>query len=57
LAKTIETIKGIEGNTWRILMERWTNQSTVGTKAVAPNRVVTHGQKLKFGNLDFVMHH
>jgi glyoxylase-like metal-dependent hydrolase (beta-lactamase superfamily II) len=57
LAKTIETIKGIEGNSWRILMERWTNQSTVGTKAVAPNRVVTHGQKLKFGNLDFVMHH
>ena len=57
LAKTIETIKGIEGNSWRILMERWTNQSTVGTKAVAPNRVVMHGQKLKFGNLDFVMHH
>jgi glyoxylase-like metal-dependent hydrolase (beta-lactamase superfamily II) len=57
LAKTIETIKGMEGNTWRILMERWTNQSTVGTKTVAPNRVVTHGQKLKFGDLDFVMHH
>jgi glyoxylase-like metal-dependent hydrolase (beta-lactamase superfamily II) len=38
-------------------MERWTNQSTVGTKTVAPNRVVTHGQKLKFGDLDFVMHH
>ncbi len=57
LAKTIETIKGIEGNTWRILMERWTNQSTAGTKTVAPNRVVTHGQKIKIGNIDFVMHH
>ena len=57
LAKTIETIKGMEGNTWRILMERWTNQSTVGTKTVAPNSAVTHGQKLKFGDLDFVMHH
>jgi glyoxylase-like metal-dependent hydrolase (beta-lactamase superfamily II) len=57
LAKTIETIKGMEGNTWRLLMERWTNQSSAGTKTVAPNRVVTNGQKLSFGDVDFVMHH
>jgi glyoxylase-like metal-dependent hydrolase (beta-lactamase superfamily II) len=57
LAKTIETIKGNEGNTWRVLMERWTNQSTVGTKTVAPNKAVTHGQKFKFGDVDLVMHH
>ena len=57
LAKTQETIKGIEGNTWRVLMERWTNQSSAGTKAVPPNKVVTHGQKFKFGDVDLVMHH
>ncbi len=57
LAKTIETIKGNEGNTWRVLMERWTNQSTAGTKTVAPNKAVTHGQKFKFGDVDLVMHH
>ncbi|MEN9996053.1 MAG: hypothetical protein RL462_829 [Pseudomonadota bacterium] len=57
LAKTQETIKGIEGNTWRILMERWTNQSSAGTKAVPPNKLVTHGQKFKFGDVDLVMHH
>ena len=57
LAKTIETIKGNEGNTWRVLMERWTNQSTVGTKTVAPNTVVKHGQTIKIGDVDFVMHH
>jgi glyoxylase-like metal-dependent hydrolase (beta-lactamase superfamily II) len=57
LAKTIETIKGIEGNTWRLLMERWTNQSSAGTKSVAPTHVVTHGQKFKFGDVDLVLHH
>jgi hypothetical protein len=36
----MEQIKGVEGNLWRSLMERWTNQATMGTKVVAPNRVV-----------------
>ena len=57
LAKTQETIKGMEGNAWRLLMERWTNQSTAGTKVFAPNQVVTSGQEIKIGGVDFAMHH
>ena len=29
-------IEGFEGNSWRTLMEKWTNQSTVGTMIVRP---------------------
>ena len=57
LAKTQETIKGIQGNSWRVLMESWTQQSTAGTKVVPPNKTVEHGQKLSFGEIDLVMHH
>ena len=57
LPHTIEMIKGSEGSAWRSLMERWTNQSTVGTEIVAPNRSVAHGQRLRIGGLTFVMHH
>jgi len=57
LPETITTIQGVEGATWRSLMERWTNQSTAGTKAVAPNRAVTAGQRIVIGDVTFVMHH
>ena len=56
LPKTIEQIKGIEGNAWRTLMERWTNQSTAGTQTVAPNRPVEHGQRMQFGDVELRMH-
>ncbi len=56
LPQTIEQIRGIEGNAWRNLMERWTNQSTAGTRVVAPNRSVSPGQTLRIGDVDFVMH-
>ena len=57
LAATRKTIEGYEGNVWRTLMEKWTNQSTSGTEVVAPNRTVESGQVLKFGDVSFKMHH
>ena len=57
LAHTAEQIRGAEGHLWRSLMERWTNQSTAGTRVVAPNRVVQHGQTLQFGDTTLRMHH
>jgi glyoxylase-like metal-dependent hydrolase (beta-lactamase superfamily II) len=56
LPHTIEQIKGIEGNSWRTLMERWTNQSTAGTRVVAPNHSVAHGQRLTMGDVEFRLH-
>ncbi|HAJ11511.1 MAG TPA: MBL fold metallo-hydrolase [Comamonadaceae bacterium] len=57
LAHTREQIAGHEGNLWRSLMERWTNQATLGTRVVAPNQTVTHGQTLTFGDVTLRMHH
>lgn len=57
LAKTQQMIRGIEGSAWLTMMERWTNQSSAGTKAIAPNRVVTHGQQLQFGDVTLKLHY
>ena len=38
------------------MMERWTNQATLGTQVVAPNRTVEHGQTLQFGDITLKMH-
>lgn len=57
LASTQERIRGAEGNAWRSLLERWTNQSTAGTQIVAPNRVVRHGEEIRIGDVTFRMHH
>jgi hypothetical protein len=51
LAHTREQIAGHEGNLWRSLMERWTNQATLGTKVVAPNQTVEHGQVFDYGDV------
>lgn len=56
LAHTTAQIKGHEGNLWRSLMERWTNQATMGTRVVAPNAVVQHGQVFRFGDVTLKMH-
>jgi glyoxylase-like metal-dependent hydrolase (beta-lactamase superfamily II) len=56
LPRTIEQIKGVEGHAWRTLMERWTNQSTAGTRVVAPNRSVEHGQRFTFGDVELRLH-
>ena len=57
LQGTIDVVKGAEGNLWRSLMERWTNQSTSGTQVVAPNTAVRHGQTFQFGDVTLRMHH
>jgi glyoxylase-like metal-dependent hydrolase (beta-lactamase superfamily II) len=57
LPHTIEQIRGVEGNLWRSLMERWTNQATAGTKVVPPNRPAAHGQAMKFGDVTLRLHH
>jgi len=57
LPSTIEKLKGAEGNLWRSLMERWTNQSTLGTQVVLPNTAVRHGQVIQIGDVSFRMHH
>jgi glyoxylase-like metal-dependent hydrolase (beta-lactamase superfamily II) len=57
LPSTLEKLKGAEGALWRSLMERWTNQSTLGTQVVLPNTTVKHGQSLQFGDITLRMHH
>ena len=57
LAHTMEQIKGHEGNLWRSLMERWTNQATMGTQVVAPNQAVQHGQVFDYGDVQIRLHH
>lgn len=57
LAFTREQITGHEGNLWRSLMERWTNQATLGTQVVAPNKVVEHGQVFDYGDVQIKLHH
>jgi glyoxylase-like metal-dependent hydrolase (beta-lactamase superfamily II) len=57
LPHTIEQIRGVEGNLWRNLMERWTNQATAGTQVVPPNREAMPGQVLKFGDVTLKLHH
>ena len=57
LASSIAKLKGAEANLWRGLMERWTNQSTIGTQVVIPNTAVQHGQVIHFGDVSLRMHH
>ena len=56
LAHTRDQIAGHEGNLWRSLMERWTNQATLGTKVFAPNKVVENGQIFDYGDVQLKMH-
>lgn len=53
---TTAQINGHEGNLWRSLMERWTNQSTMGTQVTPPNQRTTHGQEFRFGDVTLKMH-
>jgi glyoxylase-like metal-dependent hydrolase (beta-lactamase superfamily II) len=54
---SLEQIKGVEGNAWRNLMERWTNQGTVGTKVIPPTHPVKHGDVFKYGDVTIKIHH
>jgi glyoxylase-like metal-dependent hydrolase (beta-lactamase superfamily II) len=57
LPHTMEQIRGVEGSTWRTMMERWTNQATLGTQVVAPNQATEHGKTYQFGDVTLRMHH
>ena len=57
LPHTREQILGAEGNAWRGMMERWTNQATLGTKIVAPNTDVRPGQVFDYGDVQLRLHH
>lgn len=57
LAHTRAQIEGAEGSAWRSMMERWTQGATLGTKVVAPNRTVAHGQTFDFGDTRLRLHH
>lgn len=54
---TMAEIRGMQGNLWRTLMEQWTNQATLGTRVVPPNRPLDHGNELKFGDVTLRVHH
>ena len=56
LQANIDKLKGTEGNLWRSLMERWTNQATMGTQVVIPNRATEHGRTFQFGDVTLKMH-
>ena len=57
LQGTIDKLQGSEANLWRGLMERWTNQSTLGTELVLPNTPVRHGQVFTYGDVSLRLHH
>jgi len=56
LPENIERIKGLEGRLWLGLIERWTNQATIGTQIIPPNTAVQPGQVLDFGDTRLRMH-
>ena len=54
---SINQIKGIEGNAWRNLMERWTNQATAGTKVIPPTHIAKQGDIFNYGDVRIKIHH
>jgi glyoxylase-like metal-dependent hydrolase (beta-lactamase superfamily II) len=54
---TRREIEGVQGDLWRSLMERWTEGATLGTRVVAPNREMNHGDEFRFGDVTLRMHH
>lgn len=50
-------IEGVQGDLWRSLMERWTEGATMGTRVIAPNREINHGDEFRFGKVTLRMHH
>jgi glyoxylase-like metal-dependent hydrolase (beta-lactamase superfamily II) len=54
---TREQILGATGTEWQQAMLKWTNQSSAGTRIVAPNRDVKHGDVFDFGDVTLRAHH
>ena len=57
MAHTREQILGSTGTEWQQAMLKWTNQSTAGTRIVAPNTDVKHGDRFDFGDVTLKVHH
>lgn len=54
--KTMSAIKTGQGQFWTNLMERSTDNATLGTVATPPNKVVAHGDVLDFGDTKIKVH-
>lgn len=54
---TLQEIAGHQGKLWHTLMVQWTNQATLGTRIVPPNRPLNHGDELRFGDVTLRIHH
>ena len=57
MPQTREQILGATGTEWQQAMLKWTNQSSAGTRIVAPNRDVKHGDVFDFGDVTLRAHH
>jgi glyoxylase-like metal-dependent hydrolase (beta-lactamase superfamily II) len=57
LEGTRKAIEGGTGQSWRESMNRWTNQATAGTRIVAPNKDVKHGDTMSLGDVTLRLHH
>lgn len=57
LAPTRMAIEGAVGRFWHEAMNRWTNDATVGTDIVPPNRDIAHGDTLSLGDVTLRLHH
>jgi glyoxylase-like metal-dependent hydrolase (beta-lactamase superfamily II) len=57
LEHTIQMIKGLEGEMWRTMMERWTNEATLGTKVYPPNKMIKSADTLDLGGITLKAHH
>ncbi|WP_079418290.1 MBL fold metallo-hydrolase [Thiomonas intermedia] len=57
MPQTREQIEGATGSEWQQAMLKWTNQSSAGTRIVAPNRNVNHGDLFDFGDVTLRAHH
>jgi len=54
------TRKAIEGNTgtvWHDSMLKWTNDATIGTRIVPPNKDIDHGFTISLGDVALRLHH
>ncbi len=54
---TTSAIKTGQGEFWQHLMERSTDNATLGTIVTPPNQEVKHGDELKFGEVTIRCHH
>jgi glyoxylase-like metal-dependent hydrolase (beta-lactamase superfamily II) len=56
-AGTIQAVKGVQGSLWLSLIEKATNEASLGTRIVPPNTPLEHGAELKFGDVTLRIHH